>query len=88
MYFFGTLAFCLFNIGAAEAENLHTILILRFFGGLVGSAPISVGGASLVEVFKPVQVPYVIALYAVSGVCGPILGPVCQLLLSPIPQPG
>lgn len=82
MYFFGTLAFCVFNIAAAEAKNLHTILILRFFGGLVGSAPISVGGASLVEVFKPIQVPYVIALYAVSGVCGPILGPVCQFLAS------
>lgn len=84
MYFSGTLAFCLLNIGAAEAKNLHTILILRFFGGLVGSAPISVGGASLVEIFKPTQVPYVIALYAVSGVCGPILGPVRQSFVSRI----
>lgn len=79
VYVVGTLAFCLFNIGTAVAKNLHTILILRFFGGLVGSAPISVGGASLVEIFKPSQVPYVIALYAASGVCGPILGPVCRL---------
>ncbi|CAI7570080.1 unnamed protein product [Penicillium pancosmium] len=81
VYFFGSLAFCLCNIGAAEAKNLHTILILRFFGGLVGSAPISVGGASLVEVFEPIQVPYVIALYAVSGVCGPILGPILGTLV-------
>lgn len=34
------------------------------------------------EVFKPIQVPYVIALYAVSGVCGPILGPVCLVQLT------
>lgn len=82
MYVLGTLAFCLFNIGAAVATNLHTILILRFFGGLIGSAPISVGGASLMEIFKPIHIPYVIAMYAVSGVCGPILGPVCLLFMS------
>lgn len=29
------------------------------------------------EVYGPNEVPYAIALYAVSGVCGPILGPVC-----------
>lgn len=81
VYVIGALAFCLLNIGTALAQNLHTILILRFFGGLVGSAPISVGGASLVEIFNPSQVPYVIALYAVSGVCGPILGPVCMSIV-------
>ena len=28
------------------------------------------------EVYGPGEAPYAIALYAVSGVCGPILGPV------------
>lgn len=82
VYVLGSFAFCLFNIGTALAKNLQTILVLRFFGGLVGSAPISVGGATLMEVFKPNQCPYAIALYAVSGVCGPILGPVCHFLSS------
>ncbi|OJJ86670.1 uncharacterized protein ASPGLDRAFT_33565 [Aspergillus glaucus CBS 516.65] len=45
-------------------------------GGFIGSAPISVGGASLMEIYRPTEVPYAIALYAVSGVCGPILGPI------------
>jgi MFS transporter, DHA1 family, multidrug resistance protein len=68
----------LFNIGTALGKNIETILILRFFGGFFGSAPISVGGATLMEVYGPDEVPYAIALYAVSGVCGPILGPVCH----------
>ncbi|KAI2852088.1 hypothetical protein CBS147343_8173 [Aspergillus niger] len=80
VYVLGSLAFCLFNIGTALAKNLQTILVLRFFGGLVGSAPISVGGATLMEVFQPNQCPYAIALYAVSGVCGPILGPILGTL--------
>ncbi|KAJ5585782.1 hypothetical protein N7450_005569 [Penicillium hetheringtonii] len=77
VYLLGSLAFCLFNIGTALANNMWTILILRFLSGFIGSAPISVGGATLMEVYGPNEVPYAIALYAVSGVCGPILGPVC-----------
>jgi DHA1 family multidrug resistance protein-like MFS transporter len=69
--------FCLLNIGTAFGKNIETVLVLRFLGGFFGSAPISIGGATLMEVFGPLEVPYVVALYAVSGVCGPILGPVC-----------
>lgn len=79
MYVLGSLAFCLLNIGTALGKNVETILALRFFAGFFGSAPISVGGATLMEVYGPSEVPYAIALYAISGVCGPILGPVCPL---------
>jgi DHA1 family multidrug resistance protein-like MFS transporter len=78
VYVTGSLAFCLLNIGTALAKNIQTVLILRFLSGFVGSAPISIGGASLMEIYKPDEIPYALALYAVSGVCGPILGPVCQ----------
>jgi DHA1 family multidrug resistance protein-like MFS transporter len=30
------------------------------------------------EIYKPAEIPYALALYAVSGVCGPILGLVRQ----------
>ncbi|KAK8149617.1 GTPase-activating protein [Beauveria asiatica] len=80
VYVLGSLAFCLLNIGTALAKNIQTVLILRFLGGFVGSAPISVGGASLMEIYKPNEVPYAIAMYAVSGVCGPILGPILGTL--------
>ncbi|KAK1764195.1 SCR1 protein [Phialemonium atrogriseum] len=81
VYVLGSLAFCLVNIGTALAKNITTILILRFIGGFVGSAPISVGGATLMEVYGPTAFPYAIAFYAVSGVCGPILGPIFGTLV-------
>ncbi|GJN75943.1 MFS transporter [Purpureocillium lilacinum] len=81
VYVLGSLAFCLVNIGTALSRNVPTILGLRFLGGLVGSAPISVGGATLMEIYGPSQVPYAIAFYAVSGVCGPILGPIIGTLV-------
>jgi DHA1 family multidrug resistance protein-like MFS transporter len=83
VYVLGSLAFCLINIGTALAKNVSTILVLRFIGGFVGSAPISVGGATLMEIYGPPEVPYAIAFYAVSGVCGPILGPVSPLSYPP-----
>jgi DHA1 family multidrug resistance protein-like MFS transporter len=87
VYVLGSLAFCLFNIGTALAKNLHTILILRFLGGLIRSAPISVGGATLMEIYGPGEIPYAIALYAVSGVGGPILGSVCSISCELHPTP-
>lgn len=83
VYVAGSLAFCLVNIGTALAKDITTILVLRFIGGFVGSAPISVGGATLMEVYGPAEVPYAIAFYAISGLCGPILGPVSR---SPWPE--
>ena len=76
VYVAGSLAFCIVNIGTALAKNVSTILVLRFIGGFVGSAPISIGGATLMEIYGPAEIPYAMAFYAVSGVCGPILGPV------------
>ncbi|OQE12863.1 hypothetical protein PENFLA_c060G03297 [Penicillium flavigenum] len=81
VYVLGSFVFCLLNIGTALGKNVETILILRFFGGFFGSAPISVGGATLMEVYGPGEAPYAIALYAVSGVCGPILGPIFGTLV-------
>ncbi|KAJ5195394.1 uncharacterized protein N7498_008832 [Penicillium cinerascens] len=81
VYVLGSLIFCLLNIGTALEKNVETILTLRFLGGFFGSAPISVGGATLMEVYGPGEVPYAIALYAVSGVCGPILGPIFGTLV-------
>ncbi|KAJ5120638.1 MFS transporter [Penicillium bovifimosum] len=81
VYVLSCLAFCLLNIGMALAKNVQTVLVLRFLGGFIGSTPISVGGASLMEIYRPSEIPYAIALYAVSGVCGPILGPILGTLV-------
>jgi len=75
VYVIGSLAFCLFSIGAALAKNIQTILILRFLGGLVGTSPTCIGGTTIAEVFGPGEVPYAMALYVLSGLFGPVFGP-------------
>jgi DHA1 family multidrug resistance protein-like MFS transporter len=82
VYLLGLLSFCVLQIGIANAKNIQTVLVLRFLAGFVGSAPISVGGASLSEIYRPTQRAYAISLYTVSGVASPILGPVCFISAS------
>ena len=47
--------FCLglFSIGTATSKNLASILITRFLGGVVGSAPVSNVSAALGDIYAP-----------------------------------
>ncbi|KAK9848220.1 Major facilitator superfamily domain [Penicillium brevicompactum] len=58
VYVLGSLAFCLFSIGAALAKNIETVIILRVLGGLVGASPTCIGGTTIAEVFGPRELPY------------------------------
>lgn len=46
-------------------------MAMRFFAGLVCSPALSTGGATLGDVFKPMTIPYVMALWAAGAVAGP-----------------
>jgi MFS family permease len=43
----------LFSIGAAESRNIQTLLVMRFFTGFFGSAPVSNVSAALGDMFAP-----------------------------------
>lgn len=58
------------------APNMATVLAFRFLTGFVGSPALATGGASMGDIFPPHRLPYVIGLWAIGAVCGPITGPV------------
>ncbi|KAJ5237221.1 caffeine resistance protein [Penicillium chrysogenum] len=60
---------------SALAKNIETVIILRVLGGLVGASPTCIGGTTIAEVFGPRELPYALAVYVLSGVCGPAFGP-------------
>ncbi|PWN46852.1 MFS general substrate transporter [Violaceomyces palustris] len=76
VYFPALLLFVLFNVGAARAPDYSTLMAMRFLTGFVGSPALSTGGASLSDVFSQIVLPYLIAVWAVGAVSGPVLGPV------------
>lgn len=66
----------LFEIGSALSPNLPALLILRFIGGLVSSAPLSNAGGTLNDIGDPLSRTLSLPLFTTCGFVGPVLGPV------------
>lgn len=75
--FFGTfLAFVAFNAGAAGSKNIHTLLILRFFGGAFGSSPLTNAGGVVADLFAAKERGLAMSVFSVAPFMGPVLGPI------------
>ncbi|KAK0438120.1 major facilitator superfamily domain-containing protein [Armillaria borealis] len=68
--------FVIFQIPVATAQNISTILAFRFLTGLVGSPALATGGASMGDIYPMHQYAYVLGIWALGAVAGPITGPV------------
>ncbi|CAG7925403.1 unnamed protein product [Penicillium olsonii] len=65
-----------FTAGAAGARNIQTLLVLRFFAGTFGSAPMAVSGAVIADLFNPIIRGLASGLFAAAPFLGPVLGPI------------
>lgn len=74
--FFGYLVFAIFQIPVAVAQNLQTIFICRFFGGMFGSAPLAVVGGALADFWDPVNRGIATAIFSGATFVGPVAGPI------------
>ncbi|KAJ6568410.1 major facilitator superfamily domain-containing protein [Mycena vulgaris] len=68
--------FVIFQIPIITAKNMNTVLAMRFMTGLFGSPALATGGASMGDIYPPSQFPYVLGIWALGAVAGPITGPV------------
>jgi DHA1 family multidrug resistance protein-like MFS transporter len=76
VYIGGLALFLLFNVAIISSNGISTILAFRFLTGFVGSPALATGGASMGDIFPPHLQPYVIGVWSLGAVAGPILGPV------------
>lgn len=75
--YLGTLAvFIAFQAPTALASNYGMLMAFRFLTGVFGSPVLATGGASLTDIWKPSTRAYPMAIWGLSAVCGPVLGPV------------
>ncbi|KAI0366301.1 MFS polyamine transporter [Pilatotrama ljubarskyi] len=65
------------NLGCAFAQNEGQLIAFRFLAGLGGSAPLSIGGGVLGDLFRPEERGQAIALYSLAPLLGPVIGPTC-----------
>lgn len=68
--------FAIFQFAVATAENLQTIFICRFFGGLIGAAPMAVVPAAFTDMFDTNMRGKAVCLFSLGVFVGPILSPV------------
>lgn len=68
--------FTVLQIPIITATNIETILAFRFLTGFFGSPALATGGASMADLYPKHQHAYVIGVWALGAVAGPITGPV------------
>ena len=74
--YIGTLlVFVVLQLAVIYAKNFGMLLAFRFLTGFFGSPVLATGGASLADMYRPTKRAYAIAIWGVSAVCGPVLGP-------------
>ena len=76
VYIMGLAIFVLFNVPIVTTHNFSVILAFRFFTGFIASPALATGGASMADIFPASKLPYMLAIWALGAVAGPILGPV------------
>lgn len=67
--------FGIFLIAVATAENIQTVLLCRFFAGLMASAPISNVAGGLADMFDDKSRGLAVVLYSIAVIGGPTVGP-------------
>ena len=69
-------AFAIIQIPVAVAENIYTILICRFLGGVFGSSPLVVVAGAFADIWNPVDRGVAVAIFASATFVGPVSGPI------------
>ncbi|KAJ5420578.1 hypothetical protein N7465_003097 [Penicillium sp. CMV-2018d] len=65
-----------FTAGAAGSQNIQTLVILRFFAGSFGAAPMAVSGGVIADTFPAVTRGLAGGLFCTAPFLGPTLGPI------------
>ncbi|SOV07935.1 uncharacterized protein UDID_07116 [Ustilago sp. UG-2017a] len=68
--------FIAFNLGCGASQSSAQLMVLRFFAGLGGSAPLAVGGGTIADLFEPEERGSAMGLYSLAPLLGPAIGPI------------
>jgi MFS family permease len=68
--------FVAFSIGAALPTSFGMFIAFRFLSGFAGSAPVTVGGGTIADVFEPTERGKATSIYALGPIVGPVIAPI------------
>ncbi|KZO98706.1 MFS general substrate transporter [Calocera viscosa TUFC12733] len=72
----------------AFSPTMGVFLVFRFLTGFAGSAFFSVAGGSIADLFTPQTIGFPTALYTLSALIGPVVGPLLEYQLVLYVKPG
>lgn len=75
IYIITLIVFVCLQLPIIYAKNIGTVLAFRFLTGVFGSPALATGGASIADMYVPKKQAYGIAVWGLSAVCGPTMGP-------------
>ncbi|KAJ7168339.1 major facilitator superfamily domain-containing protein [Mycena crocata] len=76
VYIYTLLLFVVLQVPIIVANNIEVILALRFLTGFFGGLAPATGGASMADMFPLQQLPYVMGIWSLFAIAGPIAGPI------------
>ncbi|KAF9560322.1 MFS polyamine transporter [Agrocybe pediades] len=65
------------NLACGFVHNESQLIAFRFLSGVGGSAPLSLGGGVIGDVWHPEERGTALAIYSLAPLLGPVVGPVC-----------
>ncbi|PYH87473.1 MFS multidrug transporter [Aspergillus ellipticus CBS 707.79] len=69
--------FVAWQIGCALAPNITSLIIFRFFAGIGGVGPITLGAGVIADLFPIQQRGMATSIWAMGPLIGPVVGPIC-----------
>lgn len=74
--------YIVFTIACAVSTNMSMLIVFRFFAGVMGSAPVTIGGGTVADLFLPQERGRALSIYTLGPVAGPAIGPIAGGFLS------
>ncbi|MCJ1330237.1 hypothetical protein MMC10_006920 [Thelotrema lepadinum] len=74
--FVGHFIFVICQIPVGVAQNVETIMLFRFLGGVAASGPLAITSGQFADLFDPVQRGIALCILCGTTLIGPILGPI------------
>ncbi|KAJ4214037.1 hypothetical protein NW759_010563 [Fusarium solani] len=75
IYFWTLFAFVLLELPTGYATSMAMLLVFRFLTDFFGSPVLATGGATIMDMYPPVEVPYWISIFGSVGILGLVMGP-------------
>lgn len=81
IYIFTLFIFFVLQIPISLVNDIASLSVLRFIAGFFASPALATGAASVDDISHPAYLPLMIAVWSISCVCGPSLGPLFGSIL-------